>query len=152
MNLFTCPVRRAAIPCAVLAVALLSFGPSPVFGTEGEAAPAQGSARPKIAIGMSAAQVREVVGEPTRIKKVPRAEGVESEIWYYETKVKVGAHEEPLSTRDVPYVNPKTGIQEIIKEPVYTLVHEYLTETTALVLVDGVLTGSKRYQTRSQEY
>jgi hypothetical protein len=101
---------------------------------------------------MSAAQVRQLVGEPTRIKKVPRAEGVESEIWYYETKVKVGAHEEPLSTRDVPYVNPKTGIQEIIKEPVYSLVNEYLTETTALVLVDGVLTGSKRYQTRSQEF
>ena len=101
---------------------------------------------------MSAAQVRQLVGEPTRIKKVQRVEGLESEIWYYETKVKVGAHEEPLSTRDVPYVNPKTGIQEIIKEPVYSLVNEYVVETTALVLVDGVLTGSKRYQTRSQEY
>ncbi len=133
-------------------VVLLPSAPSPVFGADAAAAPAESPARPKIAIGMPAAQVRQLVGEPTRIKKVPRAEGVESEIWYYETKVKVGAHEEPLSTRDVPYVNPKTGIEEIIKEPVYSLVTEYLTETTALVFVDGVLTGSKRYQTRSQEF
>jgi hypothetical protein len=152
MNLFLRPLCRVARSCAALVFALISFAPSPVIGAEGAAAPVESPSRPKIAIGMSAAQVRQLVGEPTRIKKVSRKEGVEPEIWYYETTVKVGAHEEALSTRDVPYVNPKTGIQEIMKEPVYTLVTDYLTETTALVLVDGVLTGSKRYQTRSQGY
>ncbi len=101
---------------------------------------------------MTVAQVRERIGEPQRIKKVDHEAGLASEIWYYETTVQTGVHEEPLTTRDVPYIDPKTGIEKIIKEPVYSLVTDYVTETTALVMVDGHLTGSKRYRSRSQHY
>ncbi len=140
-------LRRLLIAVPLLGGALCLAAPPSAPEPQSPARPV-----PKISVGMSAAQVIERIGQPTRIKKVPNEAGLVSEVWYYETTVKVGVHEEALSTRDVPYIDPKTGIEKILKEPVYSLVNDYVTETTALVMIDGFLTGSKRYRTRSQQY
>ncbi len=150
----TPPARpsRFFVPLLALALVAAAVVFVPVGAAADQPAPVEKKERPRIEIGMTAAQVRERIGEPLRIKKVDNEAGLPSEIWYYETTTKVGVHEEALSTRDVPYINPKTGIEQIIKEPVYSLVDDYVTETTALVMVDGHLTGSKRYRNRSQSY
>ncbi len=141
---------------SVVILAAVAFTVGPGVAADGaDGAPAgaaEKSARPKLEIGMSAEQVIAVVGKPHRVKKAPNKAELAAEIWYYEYRMKAGVHEEVLGTRDVPYVNPKTGVEQIIKEPVYTVVDDYVVETTALVMVDGHLTGSKRYRSVSQEY
>lgn len=135
-------------------VALVAFGCPDVAAREAESSVAktEKTERPKLEIGMSAEQVIALVGKPHRIKNAPNDAGLKAEIWYYEYKVKAGVHEEVLSMRDVPYTNPKTGVEMILKEPVYSMVDDYVTETTALVMVDDHLTGSKQYRSVSQEY
>lgn len=148
------PVRVSMFLLTSLACAVFvspGFAKDEAPGAEASA-PAEKPARPKLEIGMSAEQVVALVGKPHRTKKAPNDAGLKAEIWYYEYRVKAGVHEEVLGTRDVPYINPKTGIETILKEPVYTVVDDYVTETTALVMVDGHLTGSKRYHSMSQEY
>lgn len=145
--------RKVAFALSVFALALCS-GPTAQanHASKPAAAPASKSARPKIAIGMTAAEIRALIGAPTKIKKVPRKEGVEAEVWYYDFTVPGEMRDVALTTRDVPYINPKTGVETIIKEPVYSQVQDYVTETTALVMVDGVLTGSKRYRSVSRDF
>ena len=58
--------------------------------------------------GMTAAQVRALVGDPP-VTKPFKSGGRDSEIWSYQYKVSETTRLVPIGTREVPTINPVTG-------------------------------------------
>lgn len=103
------------------------------------------AARPTIDVGMTADQVRAIAGEPIRIKPLKK-EGVSAEIWVYKFDRLAEVKDIPTSINDVPYIDPITGVERSIPEPVYSQQRIFTVETTELLMVNGALTGAKRYR------
>ncbi len=102
-------------------------------------------ARPSISVGMSAEQVQGIIGKPERIKPLKK-DGVSAEIWFYSFEKLARTRDVATSTRNIPVVEPITGTIKMIPEAVYTQQRIYVTETTELLMVNGALASSKRYQ------
>lgn len=111
----------------------------------------QTSTRRMIEIGMPADEVRALIGEPNRTKRV-KSEGTDAEIWYYTYTKTGGTKHVVASMQDVPYFDSMSNSMKMRPEPVYGLETETLTETTELLFVDGVLAASKRYQTKGRSF
>lgn len=107
--------------------------------------PAAKPARPTIAVGMTADEIRQIAGNPVRIKRLKK-EGVEAEIWYYKYNRLANVKEVATKTVDVPWVDPITGATKMMPEPVYSQQRTFVVETTELLLVNGQLASSKRYR------
>ncbi len=114
-------------------------------------APAAKPARTELLIGMPAAQVRELIGAPRRVKTIKR-EGVAAEVWFYSYRAPAGIRQVVTGTRDIPYVDPITGVMRSIPEPIYSQERLYLEETTELLIVDGTLAASRRYRASDKSY
>lgn len=71
----------------------------------------------RLALGMTVDEVRTLVGAPRSIRPDP-AGGAGDEFWHYRRKQDEMSRQVSTGTRDVPAVNPLTGEQIIIQEPV----------------------------------
>lgn len=71
----------------------------------------------KLALGMTADEVRALVGAPRSIRPDP-AGGAGGELWHYRQKLDEMMRQVSVGTRDVPAVNPLTGENIVVKEPV----------------------------------
>ena len=110
------------------------------------AAPVAASpARPTLEVGMSAEQIVQMVGKPKRVKKLKQAT-IAAEVWYYSFDRPNGMRQVATRMRDVPYVDPITGVMKMLQEPVYSDERSFLVETTELLIIDGALAQSKRYR------
>lgn len=110
------------------------------------ATPAETAApRPTVAVGMTADQVREVAGKPGRIKPLKK-EGLVAEVWFYNFDKVTEVKDIAARIREVPYIDPLTGRVRMVPEPAYSQQRTVLTETTELLMIDGTLTGAKRYR------
>jgi hypothetical protein len=107
------------------------------------------AARPAIDVGMTADQVRAIAGEPIRIKPLKK-DGMSAEIWVYKFDKLTSVKDIPTRINQVPYTDPITGVERSIPEPVYSQQRTFTVETTELLMVNGALTGAKRYHTREK--
>jgi len=148
-------MNKNSLPVLAAGLMLLGLGgcksiPEP-GANRGPAEPtrSQSAARPdpfkRITKGMTAAEVRALVGEPQEIKK-HKVEDTEAEVWRYPAvKVDEVVTQVPVGTRDVPSFNPFTGLTTIIKEPIMgeeftTLYHDIV----LLMIGDRVIEIARR--------
>lgn len=115
---------------ALLALAGCSSGPG---GASRDANPFE-----RLALGMTADQVRAQVGAPRTIRPDP-AGGLGDEFWHYRHKRDEMMRQVSIGTRDVPAVNPLTGEDIIIKEPVMGNESAILYLDVELRIIDGRL-------------
>lgn len=146
--------RRARSMMTLLA--LTTFGACTVFAepaapTSPPRATAPASARPTIAIGMSADTVRALIGAPQKIKRLKQKHAT-AEVWFYRFSKPAGCRQVATGTREVPYVDPISGTAKMILEPVYGLEQTSVEETTELLMVDGALAAAKRYRSSRRNY
>lgn len=133
--------------------------PSPVAArtsATAPAVPAAASADPKspfraLKKGLTAAEVRFLLGAPAEIKRVESA-GITSEIWTYRTSVPGPARQVAAEMQDVPFVDPVTGIMRMIKEPIYKLEQTRINETTDLLMIKGLLVEWKQLRTAERTF
>lgn len=116
--------------------------PAPAAAPE---TPAAKPTRPTIATGMTADEIRQIAGNPAKIKRLKK-EGVQAEIWYYKYNRLANVTDVATRTINVPWVDPITGVTKMMPEPVYSQQRTFVVETTELLLVNGQLASSKRYR------
>lgn len=94
--------------------------------------------------GMTASEVRKLVGEPKEIKPFKASDLKNSEVWVYQHKVAERTRLVTVGTREVPVADTMTGKAGVIQESV--LGNEYLTvpETVELLMIEGQLIELKR--------
>ncbi len=121
-----------------------------VLASNADSRPAS-AARPTIAVGMKSAEIRSLIGAPARVKPVKNDE-VAAEVWYYNFSRAVGTRQVVTSTQEVPYFDSMSNSIKTRQEPVYGLETTSVSETTELLMVDGVLVGTKRYRNADRAY
>ena len=115
---------------ALLALAGCSSGPT--------AASRDANPFARLALGMTVDEVRTLVGAPRSIRPDP-AGGAGDEFWHYRHKLDETSREVSIGTRDVPAVNPLTGEEIIIQEPVMAREFAILYLDVELKIIDGRL-------------
>jgi hypothetical protein len=96
-----------------------------------------------LAIGMSAAQVRQLLGQPERVT-TQEAVGPGAELWTYRIGRTQRAAMATTGMQDVPGVDPFTGQTTTHKEAVYRMEHTTIYDTLQLLMLDGLLSAQKR--------
>ena len=137
----------ALVFCGMPSVSLAETAATP----ELEAKVNNKAARPRIEVGMTGDQVRAIAGKPDRIKPLKK-EGMKAEIWLYKFNRPVGMKQVATGTRFVPWTEPITGVTKMIPDPIISMVQVFESETTELLMIDGVLTSSKRYRNVGENY
>lgn len=90
--------------------------------------------------GMSPDEVVALLGEPKERKPFQSAQAKSAELWiYFGNVVRVEERQAQTGTRDVPYVEPISGVQRTIQEPVYSVETITIVQTLYLALLDGKL-------------
>lgn len=120
-------------PLAALALLALVGCTSGPGGASLEANPFE-----RLALGMTADQVRTMLGTPRTIRPDP-AGAAGDEIWHYRQKRDEMTRQVSIGTRDVPAVNPLTGEDIIIKESVMGNESTILYLDAELKITDGRL-------------
>jgi hypothetical protein len=118
---------------ALLALTGCSSAPSGSGGSGRDANPFE-----QLVLGMTAEQVRALVGAPQAVRPDP-AGGVGDEFWHYRHKRDEVVRQVSIGTRDVPAVNPITGQDIIIKEPIMGNEYTTLYLDFELLIIDGRL-------------
>ena len=126
---------RFAFPgLALLAAILAACSSAP------SAAPAKPDPWRSLAKDMTADQVRVALGPPIDVRPMqyPGAE-----IWVYRRMTARDVGMVPLKMEDIPYVDPATGQQRTIQEPVYSQEVRTVEEELQLLLYGGKLVSWK---------
>jgi hypothetical protein len=110
-----------------------------------ETAPAAPDPFAQLQKGLTAAQVRDLAGEPLEIKPF-HADVVASEIWVYRRKLSESEQQVQVGSRAVPLTNPLTGQTENSSEPIFETQTITITETIELLMIESRLTEWKRRQ------
>lgn len=92
-----------------------------------------------------------LLGQPTEKKNVVR-EGVAVEIWTYDRRSPGPKRQVQASMRDVPYVDPLTGVMRMIQEPVFEMESTQIVATTQLLLHAGRLLEWKQQITSERAF
>jgi hypothetical protein len=113
--------------------------------TEPVAAPASAaSALAALKKGQTATQVKALLGEPASIRPFPASvAGLGAEEWVYRRVLAESERQVPITTREVPAVNPITGLPFTVNEPVYETQAGAVVEVTALLMVEDRLIAWK---------
>ena len=90
-----------------------------------------------ITTGMTPAQIEQVLGKPAEIRPMHAGEH-DAEVWIYLRQGDPVVRQVTTGMREVPYVDPLTGVQKTLSEPIYA----YVTETPRLELRLLVFQGS----------
>lgn len=135
-------------PALPLAAALLAAGcASPSASNSAnaapEAAPASSPAAPELKKGMTAAELKAVLGEPKEVRPFV-VNDVASEVWVFERRVPGKTRQVVARMREVPYVDPITGVMRMIQEPVHENETTTLIEVTEVLMFSGVVAEWKR--------
>ncbi len=93
--------------------------------------------------GMTAAEVRSLVGEPKEIKPF-KAGDLKSEVWVYQHTIAERTRQVEVGTQDVPVVDSLTGRAGTAKESVMGLEFVTVSETVELLMIEGQVIEIKR--------
>ncbi len=94
---------------------------------------------------MTTEEVRKLLGEPKEIKPLSAA-GAAGEVWHYEHKIDALTQQVGVGTKDVPFVNPRTGASDTRQETVMSDVHITVYESVDFLVVDARVIEWKRKQ------
>lgn len=92
---------------------------------------------------MPADRVSALLGAPGAIKPNSRPDVI-SDIWVYTRTISGPTRQVTAEMREVPFIDPLTGRMRSIQEPIYKTERTYFTETTELLMVNGLLTEWKQ--------
>jgi hypothetical protein len=114
-------------------------------------------AKPPLEQGMSAEEVRKLIGTPLEIKPIaPDATELPAEKWTYRRKLRTETTQEPLSSMSQPaFVGMGTGDANglgTVEVPVYRLKHTTFYQMTALLMVDGQLVTARQWIEQEVNY
>lgn len=115
-----------------------SAAPAVDAAAPAEAADPIAAAYRRLQKGMTAPQVKALLGEPVEVKPF-ESEGIANEIWIYTRSFPGPTRQTAAEMVDVPYVDPISGVAGNLKTPFYRLEKSLVTETTRLLLIRGVL-------------
>lgn len=152
--------RRVLASLALIALfAACANAPSPSApagaGTGPTAAAADDHPERTLKKGMTAEQVRQIMGAPAEINPRPATAG-RAEAWVYRRtiigppqQVQVGTKPITVMVQDADGVYRARVIQE---EPIYRLAHDRIIETIHLLMFDGQLLEEATTAKREQEF
>jgi len=138
---------RALVPFALVTL-LSACATAPAPDQTGAAPPAAGPAaaaaadqpEQKLVIGMTADQVRQIMGEPAKVVPRPVPKGT-AEVWVYERRIigptqqiQVGVHPTVVTETGADGVSRQRVLSE---EPIYRQAHIKTVETIQVVMVNG---------------
>jgi len=154
----------ASKPCACRGAFLLMIVPfllmvgcvsTPAAGPRPAEAPGKKAPDPFAALqpGMTAEEVRSLVGEPKEIKPLKTA-SLKSEVWLYDRKIADLTRTADVGNAEVPVVNPFTGVASTTKDTIMNLREENITvyEAVEVLMIDGHFAALKRKQWSEQKY
>ena len=97
--------------------------------------------------GMTAEEVRSLVGEPKEIKPLNKTD-LKSDVWLYDRKIADITRMADVGNLEVPVTNARTGVDGTTTQSIVNLREEVITvnETVELLMIDGRLTALKRKQ------
>lgn len=98
-----------------------------------------------LTMGMSAAEVRALVGEPREIKADP-GEGSDAQLWRYQHKLDEVVRQVPIGTRELPAINPITGQPIVIVESVMTDEFSTIYQDIDLLMIGDRILDIRRSQ------
>ena len=128
---------------------------APAAGPRPAEAPGKKAQDPFAAVqqGMTAEEVRSLVGEPKEIKPMKTA-GLKSEVWLYDRKIADLTRMSDVGDVEVPVINPITGVTSTTKNTIMNLREEDITvyETVEVLMIDGHLAALKRKQWSDRKY
>jgi len=153
----TNPRARAAahfpfLPAVTLAAVLLAAGctapsagvpPAAPVTTPPVAPAATQDTGPELRKGLTAAELKSLLGEPTEVRPFV-VNGVASEIWVFERRVPGQTRQVVARMREVPYVNPITGVMRMIQEPVHENETTTIIEKTEVLMYSGIVAEWKK--------
>jgi hypothetical protein len=113
---------------------------TPAAEQDRKAQPSQQDSWQSLAQGMTADQVRAALGQPINVRPMQTPGG---EIWVYRRMTAREMGLVPLKTEEIPYVDPFTGEQRMIQEPVYSQEVHTVEEELQLLLYEGKLMSWK---------
>ncbi len=105
----------------------------------------------QLATGQTTAQVLDLFGAPDQ-KKPFSAAGITGEIWSYEMNATIEVHQFPVSTVDIPAINPFTGQATVRKEPVYQDQATRVVDQLHLLIIDGRLAQWSTTRKEDRDY
>ena len=144
---------RFALPgLALLAALLAACSSTPSAATaRSDRAPAAGEpeAWRSLAKDMTADQVRAALGQPFAVRPM---QSPGAEIWVYRRMTARDVGMVPLKMEDIPYVDPFTGQQRMIQEPVYYQEVRTVEEELNLLLYQGKLVSWKSRYLNARTY
>jgi hypothetical protein len=100
-----------------------------------------------LAKDMTAEQVRAALGPPIEVRPMKTSGG---EIWIYRQTRVTGVGLYPVKTQDIPSVNPRTGEEQTIPNPVYNQETRSVEEELQLLMFDGKLVTWNRSVLKEQ--
>jgi hypothetical protein len=112
-------------------------------------------ARTGIAKGMSADEVRKIIGEPKSIKHIDSAE-LKAESWIYRRKLRTETTQEQVGTESQPaFIGMGMGDENglgTINVSIYRLKHTTFYQMTALLMVDNTMMEARQWVETEVEY
>jgi hypothetical protein len=93
--------------------------------------------------GLSGDEVKSLLGSPKKIEPYVAA-GLTNEIWFYERLVPGPTRQVPTGMREVPFVDPISGVMRMLQEPTYQNEVTSIVETTQLLMIAGALAEWKQ--------
>lgn len=93
--------------------------------------------------GLTEAEVRQLVGEPGAIRPFV-SNKIESLVWIYEHKIDEVVEQIPIGTREIPLMNPLTGVMGTTKETIFANEHREAIETVEVLLLGQRVIAVKR--------
>lgn len=93
-------------------------------------------------VGMTRDEVRALLGEPREARRMESGDGI-AEVWTYVRDAGTQTNLVAATMRDVPYVDPITGVMRNIQEPEYTREILDLRTELSLLLFGGRLLSWK---------
>lgn len=142
-------------PVAIAALFITACGAGVASGDVAAAVAAAQPAKAPIAKGMSAAAIRELIGEPIEVRKI-ETEGASGESWIYHRNMGSEVTQEAVLVEQVPaYVGPGYGDRnntDLIDVPAYRLKRTTLTQVTALLIIDDTLVHARQWIEREVAY
>ncbi len=109
----------------------------------GESASAVAAPLSALQKGMTAGEVRAILGEPDEIKPF-KSPDIGVNVWTYRRIVRGPERQVITGTRDIPAVNPITGLPITMQEPIYGQEVTFLHETIELLMQGDTLLEWKR--------
>jgi hypothetical protein len=147
-------MKTSLISSRALVIAALLLGATNIAANDDAAAAAGSKAeatkpsKPGIARGMSADEIRRIIGEPKTIKKI-KSEELNAEKWTYRRKLRTETTQEPVRTESQPaFVGMGMGDASglgTINVSVYRLRHTTFYQVTALLMVDGTMIEARQW-------